>query len=212
MAKNNNIIFYIIGIIVLIAVAVMLAKYTGLFVISEVDLTNTGIKTEYNINAGETLDKFTNFSIANNTISFKIGTTTKTIGSGQNVFFMFDDKDTTYPTFQDVPEGTHTVLKYQMFIVDNNQVNVQKWVKTYDVMIKTVYVNKTIANQTFYVTNTTYVDRNVTQYVNNTVEKKVVVEPTLEYTLNYFYNKYQVQIIGILAVGLIWFATRKKKK
>lgn len=205
--NNKNLIFYVIGIILLIGVGIMLAKNAGLFVITGDDIPLTN---EYHINPGESFESFYNFSIVNQTITFNLNNNKKTITPGKNIFFMLDNSLIASDNFPDMTDGTHTIIKYQMFIENSGtQINLQKGQKTYDLIIKTVQKNVTVANQTFYVPGpTVYANQTITEYVNQTVEKQVQVEPTMEY----IFQKYQMQILGVLAVGLVWYLTRKKKR
>jgi hypothetical protein len=179
----------------------MFARNLDLFAIGESDLTNTGVHSIVNLAVGNSYESFSNFSVANNSISFTIAGQLKSYQQPK-VFFMLDSSPTIYDSFQDITEGTHTVKKYQMTINSPTEVQIQKWEKTYDILVK--IQNVTVANQTIYVNNTVY--QNQTVYVNQTVEKIVTVEPDL----NAYFQKYQMYIFAIIAVGLIYYWTRRK--
>lgn len=193
-----------VWIVLFILIGIFFLKYNGLFVISQDDLTNTGVKTEVVINSGESYERFTNFSIVNNSIKFKIGTTDKSYSSPAT-FFMMDDSNIIYNSFQDITDGTHTVKQYQMNIF-NNQIQLTKYEKTYNVLVNTIYINRTIANQTIYV-NVPGVNQTI--YVNQTqtVTKQVLVQPTL----TDLFNQYKIYVLAIVGIGLIYYLTRRKK-
>jgi hypothetical protein len=205
--KNKNSIYYIIGFILLLGLAVILLKQANLFAITGADIPWT---SQVIINQTNDFESFTNFQIVNNNINFQAFGASKVYSDG-GIFYILDSNQAISNNFPDTEEGTHTINKYQVSIyLDNNtpKILIKKGEKTYDLIVKTVTVNVTVANQTFYV-NVPGANQTVnnTVYINNTVEKKVMVEPTLDYLL----QKYQMVIIGIIAVGLVYYLTRKKK-
>jgi len=207
MAKEkDNSVILAIGIILLFIVGLMLFRYNHTFAISQGDLEITGAKTEVLIDQGGSYDLFSVFAIANNSISFTISGTTKTYNSPA-VFFMLDNSPTIYDTFQDISEGTHTLKEYQLYI-DFDKIHIKKWEKTYDVLVKTVYINQTIANETFYINVPYNVTINNTRYINNTIEKIVTIEPDL----NAWLNKYKLYIAGVVGLGLVYYLTRMRNR
>jgi len=206
MAKDKNLILYMIVFILLLWVGINMLKYSESFAITGDDLPKVN---EVVMNTGESFELFSNFTIANQTINFNIGNQPKVIISGANIFYMLDNSSAMYNYFPDSIEGTHTIKKYQMFIYNGTQINIQKFEKTYDLIVKTIIHNVTVANETFYIDKIVYSNQtnNTITYVNKTVEKQVMVEPTTDYLL----QKYKIYLITIIAVGLVYYLTRKKK-
>jgi len=199
MEKNDK---FIIGIVLLIGMGILLLQYSNFFVITGNDLP---LVNEVILNPGDSFDSLSNFSINNNSIVFKVGSQYKSYESG-SIFYMLDSSNLVYNNFPEMEDGTHTINKYQLFFISNkSKINLQKYSKTYDIITQTITKNITIANETVYVDKP--INVTVVEYVNQTVEKQVTVEPDFEYIL----NKYKIEVIAILAIGLVYYLTRKKK-
>jgi hypothetical protein len=210
MAKNKEILYAAIIILSIVLIA-MFFKYSPTFAITEDDLMANGTQTTATIDPLGSFDSFSDFYIdaTGNTITFMLNNANVTRTSPA-VFYMLDNSPIIYDTFQDLQEeGTHTLRKYQMTIW-SNQVQIIKWEKTYDIIIRTIYQNVTIPNETFYI------DRYVNQTINNTVYVNQTINNTITITkepdLNAWVQKYQLYLYGIIGVGIVYYLSKRRKK
>ena len=169
-----------------------------------------------------------NITTRTTTIPFRIGNPVS-IGSGNGLYFngSIDDlmifnrvlSDSEIQYLYSYTPSTYNDTQV-VYINDTVYVNVTQIVYLYE--NQTVYVyqnittyqNVTVANQTFYVDKIIYQNQTLNgtiRYVNQTVEKQIMIDPTFDY----LFQKYKLQIFGILIIGLIYYQTRirgRKKK
>lgn len=192
MKKQDKNALLIVGLIVVFILISPSLKF-GKFTIADSDFT-CDVPRTVALPSSE-------FSLENGSIIFQDGNISRSLSSGQ-VYYKLDNNELgTYDTLPDFT-GTHNIHKFKISLINNGT-------SVYFESCHVLYTKEVqVQNITIYQNVTKYVNQTVEKEVEKIVEKEVMIKPTL----GYVFNTYKYYIIGLIAIGVVAYFYKRKKK